>query len=70
VVVRLLSSYLLTVLWLTQVPSHEFMHRTELCFRALHDRITWLEERVVWQGAPSDEQVERVLRKILAEKCT
>ncbi|KAF2819966.1 hypothetical protein CC86DRAFT_123403 [Ophiobolus disseminans] len=46
---------------------HEFMHRTELCFRALNDRIIWLEERQEWKG-PSDEQVERVLRKILAEK--
>jgi hypothetical protein len=43
------------------------MHRTELCFRALHERIIWLEERQAWQG-PSDEQVERVLRKILAER--
>jgi hypothetical protein len=43
------------------------MHRTELCFRALHERITWLEERQALHG-PSDEQVERVLRKILAEK--
>lgn len=45
------------------------MHRTELCFRALHHRITRLEERELLQG-PTDEQVERVLRKILAEKCT
>ena len=43
------------------------MHRTELCFRALHERISWLEDRQAWQG-PSDEQVERVLRKILAER--
>jgi hypothetical protein len=43
------------------------MHRTELCFRALHHRIVWLEERQAGQD-PSDEQVERVLRKILAEK--
>jgi hypothetical protein len=40
-----------------------------LCFRALNDRIIWLEKREAGQ-APSDEQVERVLRKILAEKCT
>ncbi|CAO2657402.1 Nn.00g035280.m01.CDS01 [Neocucurbitaria sp. VM-36] len=45
----------------------EFMHRTELSFRALHERITFLEDRQAWQG-PSDEQVDRVLRKILAEK--
>ncbi|KAH7078327.1 hypothetical protein FB567DRAFT_132658 [Paraphoma chrysanthemicola] len=45
----------------------EFMHRTELCFRALHERIMSLEERQALEG-PSDEQVERVLRKILAEK--
>ncbi|KAF1841776.1 uncharacterized protein K460DRAFT_293559 [Cucurbitaria berberidis CBS 394.84] len=45
----------------------EFMHRTELCFRALHERILYLEDRQAWQG-PTDEQVERVLRKILAEK--
>ncbi|KAH7402442.1 hypothetical protein BKA66DRAFT_404661 [Pyrenochaeta sp. MPI-SDFR-AT-0127] len=45
----------------------EFMSRTELCFRALHERIMYLEERQAWAG-PTDEQVERVLRKILAEK--
>ncbi|KAJ4374111.1 hypothetical protein N0V83_002850 [Neocucurbitaria cava] len=45
----------------------EFMHRTELSFRALHERIMFLENRQAWEG-PSDEQVERVLRKILAEK--
>lgn len=43
------------------------MHRTELSFRALHERIMFLENRQAWEG-PSDEQVERVLRKILAEK--
>lgn len=43
------------------------MQRTEHCFRALHQRVLILEERQAWQG-PSDEQVERVLRKILAEK--
>jgi hypothetical protein len=52
--------------WLTE-QSFEFMHRTELGFQALHDRIAWLEERQACH-APSDEQVERVLRKILAEK--
>ena len=43
------------------------MHKTELCFRELHQRIMHLEERQAAQG-PTDEQVERVLRKILAEK--
>lgn len=47
--------------------STEFMHRTEIGFRALHERLMYLEDRQAWQG-PSDEQVERVLRKILAEK--
>lgn len=47
--------------------STEFMHRTELCFRAQHERIVYLEDRQAWQG-PTDEQVERVLRKILAER--
>lgn len=42
------------------------MHRTELCFRALHERIIRLEDRA-YRG-PTDEQVERVLRKILAER--
>ena len=45
----------------------EFMYKTEQAFRALHQRITFLEDRQAWQG-PSDEQVERVLRKILAER--
>ncbi|KAJ4990423.1 hypothetical protein SVAN01_04085 [Stagonosporopsis vannaccii] len=45
---------------------YDFLERTEDAFRALHQRITHLEERQV-QG-PSDEQVERVLRKILAER--
>jgi hypothetical protein len=45
----------------------EFMHRTEQSFRAMHQRILHLEERQAWQE-PSDEQVERVLRKILAER--
>jgi hypothetical protein len=47
--------------------SGEFLHRTELSFRAIHERIVYLEERQAVQG-PSDEQVERVLRRILAEK--
>jgi hypothetical protein len=42
------------------------MHRTEMCFRALHERLVRLEERTLRE--PSDEQVERVLRKILAER--
>jgi hypothetical protein len=33
----------------------------------MHERILQLEDRQDWQG-PSDEQVERVLRKILAER--
>ena len=45
------------------------MSRTELCFRSFHDRITLLEERQAGY-APSDEQVERVLRKILLDKCS
>jgi hypothetical protein len=47
--------------------SDEFMHRTELCFRALHERVMKLENQQARHG-PSDEQVERVLRKILAER--
>lgn len=43
------------------------MDRTELCFRALHERVMRLEDQQAHQG-PSDEQVERVLRKILAER--
>ncbi|KZM19546.1 uncharacterized protein EKO05_0004250 [Ascochyta rabiei] len=46
---------------------YEFLQRTEDGFRALHDRVLYLEERQTWQG-PSDEQLERVLRKILAER--
>jgi hypothetical protein len=46
--------------------SHEFMHRVENSFRALHERIEYLERRHAEQG-PSDEQVERVVRKIFAE---
>lgn len=45
----------------------EFMHRTEQSFQTLHERILNLENRQPWTR-PSDEQVERVLRKILAEK--
>jgi hypothetical protein len=33
----------------------------------MHERISQLENRQDWQG-PSDEQLERVLRKILAER--
>jgi hypothetical protein len=43
------------------------MNRTEQCFRKMHERILQLEDRQDWQG-PSDEQVERVLRKILTER--
>lgn len=43
------------------------MHRVEASFRALHERIEHLERRQAGQG-PSDEQVERVLRRILAER--
>lgn len=47
--------------------SYEFLQRTEDCFRALHERISYLEQQQARQ-CPSDEQVERVLRKILAER--
>lgn len=47
--------------------SHEFMRRTELCFRKMHERILVLEQKQNIQG-PTDEQVERVLRKILDER--
>lgn len=43
------------------------MHRTELCFRKLHERVLLLEQRQAVQG-PTDEQVERALRKILDER--
>lgn len=43
------------------------MHQTEFHFRELHQRLTFLEQRQASQG-PTDEQVERVLRKILAER--
>ena len=51
----------------------EFMNRTNECFKTMHARQLELEERVGqfehqnWQG-PTDEQLERVLRKILAER--
>ncbi|KAF1913610.1 hypothetical protein BDU57DRAFT_580028 [Ampelomyces quisqualis] len=44
---------------------HQFMHRTEVYFRNLHERVLRLESQ---PHAPSDEQVERVLRKILADR--
>jgi hypothetical protein len=47
--------------------SHEFMQRAEASFRALHERIEYLERNQAGQG-PTDEQLERVLRKILAER--
>jgi len=50
---------------LTQ-PSHDFLERTEAALHALNFRVSRLEERQVI--GPSDEQVERVLRKILAER--
>ncbi|EUC40844.1 hypothetical protein COCMIDRAFT_107768 [Bipolaris oryzae ATCC 44560] len=46
---------------------HEFMRRTELCFRKMNERILRLEQKQLTHG-PTDEQVERVLRKILAER--
>lgn len=48
------------------MPSHDFLERTEYALQALSRRISRLEERPVI--GPSDEQVERVLRKILAER--
>lgn len=45
----------------------EFMRKTELCFQNLHARILRLESQQPTQG-PTDEQVERVLRKILSER--
>ncbi|KAJ8111627.1 hypothetical protein OPT61_g5826 [Boeremia exigua] len=44
----------------------EFLQRTEDAFRTLHRRVSFLEERQA--HGPSDEQIERVLRKILAER--
>lgn len=49
-------------------PSKEFMQRTESCVQMLHERILSLEGRQQSDQGPSDEQVERVLRKILAER--
>lgn len=46
--------------------SHDFLERTESALQALTFRVSRLEERQVI--GPSDEQVERVLRKILAER--
>ncbi|KAL1649764.1 hypothetical protein SLS61_006141 [Didymella pomorum] len=46
--------------------SHDFLERTESALQALNFRVSRLEERQV--VVPSDEQVERVLRKILAER--
>jgi hypothetical protein len=43
------------------------MLRIEMSFRALHERVMRLEDQQARQE-PSDEQVERVLRKILAER--
>lgn len=43
------------------------MHKTELCFREMHHRLVHLEEKQAPFG-PTDEQVERAVRKILAEK--
>ena len=60
-------SILLCSLRLT-VSSFEFLQRSEDAFRALHQRISYLEERHAY--GPSDEQVERILRKILAERFT
>lgn len=48
------------------MPSFEFLQRSEDAFRALHQRVSYLEEKQTY--GPSDEQVERVLRKILAER--
>ncbi len=48
------------------MSSYEFLQRTEDAFRTLHQRVLYLEERQI-QG-PSDEQLERVLRRILAER--
>ncbi|KAH7405820.1 hypothetical protein DE146DRAFT_424065 [Phaeosphaeria sp. MPI-PUGE-AT-0046c] len=44
----------------------QFIDRTELHFQTLRERIIRLEDQA-YRG-PSDEQVERVLRKILAER--
>jgi hypothetical protein len=52
---------------MTMITSHTFMQRVESSFQALHERLHYLEQRQAAQG-PTDEQVERVLRKILAER--
>ncbi|KAF2709437.1 hypothetical protein K504DRAFT_379487 [Pleomassaria siparia CBS 279.74] len=46
----------------------DFMHRTEQSFQMLHRRILYLEGCRDSTNGPTDEQVERVLRKILAER--
>lgn len=50
----------------------EYMSRTEQAFQAMHQRLVYLERRLNTsdRSALSDAQVERVLRKILAEKFT
>ncbi|KAL1612929.1 hypothetical protein SLS60_001159 [Paraconiothyrium brasiliense] len=53
--------------FLANLFSQDFLRRSEAAFRALHERVLLLEQRQASQG-PSDEQVERVLRKILAER--
>lgn len=45
---------------------HDFLERTEVALHALNFRVSRLEERQVI--GPSDDQVERALRKILAER--
>jgi hypothetical protein len=47
--------------------SQDFLRRSEAAFRALHERVLFLEQQQASQG-PSDEQVERILRKILSER--
>lgn len=46
----------------------DFLRRSEAAFRALHERLLVLEQQQQSSQGPSDEQVERVLRKILAER--
>jgi hypothetical protein len=48
----------------------EYMTRTEQAFQAMHQRLIYLERRLDTsdRSALSDAQVERVLRKIMAEK--
>ncbi|KAF2186170.1 hypothetical protein K469DRAFT_630888 [Zopfia rhizophila CBS 207.26] len=43
------------------------LNRTERSFQAMHQRITFLEDRQN-DLAPSDEQMERILRRQLAER--